>query len=224
MQDPRREDPAPTDDPAATAPAEAPPPAHDETLMALWERHRRTILTAVSAALIVVLAFQIAGALQRAGAEALAREYGALATTAERVAFAERHPGATLGGLAALQAGQELAGEAKWGDAVTQFGRARTALRSHALETRARLALATALYRLEPRRAEALAEWKALADDTSALDSFRAEAAYQLAVDALAGQRWAEAKAALDRVAGLGASAAGWKARADQLRELLPAG
>lgn len=185
MKDDSSGDTSPTPPPTGTHDPEG---ALHDPLYQWWQRYGGALIAAAVLVLagtglyFGVQAYRGQQETQREAAYLTALNSGELAT------FAEENRRHAIGGLAALEVGQERYAEGNWEEAVRFLALAADALEDHPVQEKARLDLAVAQYRAgETAKAETLLS--AMADDEGLYPATRAEALYLLAI-----QQWSEGR------------------------------
>lgn len=225
---PPADDPNSPDNPlAAEAVAER---SEEERLAEAWERWRMPVYVVVVAVLLGVIVTNLFDFMQERERAALAEDYRRIDTTADRVAFAQSHGDHPLAGVAYLKAADSAYEEEDFATAAERYAAAIPLLAEQpGLQGRARVGEAVALIRGGDEAAGA-EQLDALAGDAAAMDLYRAQAAYLLAVDQLDKGEEAAARENLQRVLELDEPTEGflqslsYQVRAQELLDRLDAG
>ncbi|MFP4353221.1 MAG: tetratricopeptide repeat protein [Puniceicoccaceae bacterium] len=172
----------------------APPPegerhhpdgALDDPLHAWWQKNRRSIIAGAALAVLltaVVFGFRVYRSSQE---EAVQAAYNEAVANESLAGFATEYAGHPLAGIAALQTAHDAFDGADWQTALTFYTSATESLARSPLGGKARLGLGASHVKLG-QAGEARRVLEALADDGDAFPPARAEAAYLLALMALA--------------------------------------
>lgn len=176
-------------DPTNIVPPESavhhPDGALDDPIYDYWEKNKKSFYS--TAVLVVVLATVFLGYRSYREAQFQRLQENFLAAWAEdRLAdFAETSAGLPLAGVAAMQAARLAASEGNLPEALGLYESAVLSLERTPLAGKARLALAATLFDLG-RAEEAERHWSALSGEVGLNAAVRSEAAYLLAIAALA--------------------------------------
>ena len=183
MKDDSSGDSTPTPPPTGTHDPEG---ALHDPLYQWWQRYGSALIAA--AVLVLAGTGLYFGVQAYRGQQETQREAAYLEALGrgELAAFAEDNRGHTLGGLAALEVGQERYAQGDWEEAVRFLTLAVEALEDHPVQEKARLDLAVARYRAGDAAA-ARTLLSAMADNEGLYPASRAEALYLLAL-----QQWSE--------------------------------
>ena len=183
MKDESSGDSTPTPPPTGTHDPEG---ALHDPLYQWWQSYGGVL---IAAAVLVLAGTGIYFGVQAyRGQQETQREAAYLAALdrGELASFAQENRGHAIGGLAALEVGQERYAQGDWEEAVRYLTLAVSALEDHPVREKARLDLAVARYRAgNPTEARILLT--AIADDEALFPASRAEALYLLAI-----QQWSE--------------------------------
>ncbi len=182
-----------------------------------WMENRGFITGCITLLLVVVAGYQGLRLYMEHRDSRLQSEYAAAAAADGLEAFAREHPGAPLGGFAALRLGDEAFEAGDFATALNHYQVAVDGLGGTLLAGRARLGEAFAL--IGDGQAEAgRAALDALVADNSLPSAVRAEAAYHLAVQARADGDEARFASLAGQVESFGESGA-WAQRLQYFRE-----
>ena len=185
MKDDSSGDTSPTPPPTGTHDPEG---ALHDPLYQWWQRYGGALIAA--AVLVLAGTGLYFGVQAYRGQQETRREaaYLTALNSGELATFAEENRRHAIGGLAALEVGQERYAEGNWEEAVRFLALAADALEDHPVQEKARLDLAVARYRAgETAKAETLLS--AMADEEGLYPATRAEALYLLAI-----QQWSEGR------------------------------
>lgn len=190
--------------PAPHDPANPPPPVGAEefalNVRLLWEKNRATILLAIAAVFVALLAFEGWDWVQASRERAVREVYAQVADRVEELPkFAAENAGHALAGVAWLRAADAAYGKGDFKAAASLYAKAADELRQVALRSRARLGAAMSQLG-DGDAASAQSALKALGADSAAATPVRAEATYHLAILAQDAGRADEAKALLEEV------------------------
>lgn len=189
-------------------------------VISFWQTNRRTILSAIILALVIVVGLQLYRIIS-AQRESATREAYAEATTDEaRKAFAESHRGHSLAGAALLTLADAAYGQGDYSEAAGLYEAAASGLDLPALAFRATLGQGISLIQsgLQSKGEPTLV---GLAGNPAAPEAIRSEAFYHLASLAIAADETEKARGYLDSIEEL--SPVGiWASRATALRNTLP--
>ncbi len=195
--------------------AERPP---EEQLARYWKANGRSIIAALAAGAIAIVAVQGTRYALDLREQSLREAYGETRDAAERLAFAEEHPGHPLAALACLEAGHEEYAGQNYTAAAGHYEKALDKFEDYPpFAARARLGLAMCAY-MNGNRGKAAGELQALAASPDILDNIRAEAACLLAAHYWDQKDTAAAREELRRVDGLKDAGVVWKMRAEELK------
>lgn len=196
-------------------------PSFEDRLQIFWSKHSGKVWTLtgiVTAVLVGRYVFESYAAYRERQVQA---EYAAATTTAQLQAFVQTHPSAVLAGVAQLRLADEAYVAGNFSAAREAYAAASPLLAGNPLSARARLGAAFAPLQAGDAAA-AKPALESLANDTTLIDAFRAEAAYHLAVLAREAGQTADATRWIELVTSVQPQGA-WANRANQIRESLPA-
>lgn len=201
-------------------PANPPPPAGaDEFRLKVetfWEKNRSFIFLCVIVVLVAILGREGWQHYRASQERAIQQEYAKVERIDQLPKFAEANKGHTLAGVALLRVADDAYGKNDFRTAAANYQKAADQLDVVALKSRARLGAAVSQLGAGDRPA-AEAGLKALKDDTKALATLRAEAAFHLATLAHESGRNDEAKQLLEEISKIDAAGL-WAQRAFALR------
>jgi hypothetical protein len=211
----------------ATAPfdveSDLPPDADvEERFNEFWKKNGPAIFGGIGLIAIIVLGFQLTEFLKLRGEANLQDDYAALSTSEARLEFAQKHEDKPLGGLAYLELADESYRAESFLEASNYYEKAIEALAegNAILIARARLGCGIAYLKAGDTRG---LEWlDDLANDPDALETIRAEAAYNHAYATWEDSKIDEARRSLDLLATF-SDVPEWQAAGQNLRNLLPA-
>ena len=198
----------------------------DDRAWLIWERYKRGILIGSAVVFVAGLGAILWNSLRASHAENLAAEYARLTKPTDRMGFAERNRGETIGAFAAVEAADDAykAGDLKVaGDRYAVAADIAKALRPvpDALLGRAVAGRAVCAFRTGDT-AGAKLKLETIANDGAIADGVRAHALYLLAQNACGEKDFATAKKYADRIDKL-TGAAGWQASGSPKAELVAA-
>jgi hypothetical protein len=146
-----------------------------------WRKQRENIVRLLVAIAVVVVGWQGWNFYQEHEAASLQADYQAASGAPALLAFAQAHPQAMLGKIAQLEAADALYKDAQFKQAADAYAQAATQWGADEKGQRARLGEAVALLQSgDTKTGSELLE--TLANDASAVESYRAESAYYLAI------------------------------------------
>lgn len=152
----------------------------EDRMAVFWERNRAWILTAVAGGLALVIAYNLVVLMGERRELAIQNDYEEATEIDQYLAFAEKHEGHQLAGVALISAAHELLEAGEYADAASAYTKAAEALEDSPLRGRARIGEAIAMIRGgEPEVGQG--RLQSVASNPGFLDSVRAEAAYHLA-------------------------------------------
>lgn len=159
--------------------------AFDDPIYDYWEKNKKSFFT--TAVLVVVVAALFFGyrSYRESQFQRLQQNYLAAWAGDRLPEFADQAAGAPLGGVAAMQAARLSAVDGDLAEAARLYEMAVRSLQRTALEGKARLALAATLFE-QGKTQEAERQWGELAKNAALNAAVRSEAAYLLAMSALA--------------------------------------
>jgi hypothetical protein len=192
----------------------------EDRLFLFWSKYRNLILLLIVAGFLFIIgreAYRYVAAQREAS---IRSDFAAVQEPSGFRAFARANQNHPLGGLAFLNAGDAAYNEGAYGQAVTDYDAAASALEQPELAARARLGAAMA--RIQSGQVEAgERQLTVLADDDRVVQPLRAEALFRLATIAIQAGEPAAAEVHLTRI--LEIDPAGfWSSRATSLRGTLP--
>ncbi|MGH8019742.1 MAG: tetratricopeptide repeat protein [Opitutaceae bacterium] len=195
-------------------------PTIEDRLLTYWQKNRAVVLGLIFAVLLVIVGREIWNYMQ-ASREADTREaYGRAATTEERLAFANAHPGHPLAGAALLAVADDSYTKRDYAEAARRYAEAAQSLTEPALAARARLGQGISALQSD-NSADGANVLQMLADDAGAPESLRVEALFHLASAAEAAGDHAKAREHLDKLEAMNPTGI-WASRASSLRARLP--
>ena len=164
-----------------------------------WIRNKNFILGTVAAAFIIVLGVQ-GWKLYTANKNAkLASAYEAALTPAQLEEFAKNNSGTKLAGVALIQNADAAYAEGKYPEAKKLYSQAQQNLSKTVLLGRAQLGEAVCIY-ISGDKAKGEAALKAVFDDETLAQSYKAQAGYLLGLAQKQAGKTAEAKETLKKV------------------------
>lgn len=181
-----------------------------------WERNKYFIVGTIVAAFVVVLGVQYYNYSQRQAFREMQASYLQADTLEQKESFGAAYDEKALGGLALLEAADQLVAEDKFIEAAAKYEEAAKALKDTVFAGRARLGSGMAYVfadNLEAGRSILLA----LTGDAQVAEPIRAEAAYHLAVLDIQAEDYASALDLLQSIA-----VRGWEQRAQNLITEVP--
>lgn len=201
--------------------SELPPDADlEERFNDFWKKNGASIAVAVVIAGLGVAGVQGWRWYQSKQEAEKAAAYAAAGDDSAKLAFAKANPGHALSGAALLEAADHEYASGEYTAAIEHYTLAAQSLAGTAFAERATLGLG--ISQIRAGQAEAgLATLDALAGNSLAVESSRAEAAYHAAVVRWERKDWTALKANLDLIDGL-KEAPMWSFRAQGLRSRVP--
>jgi hypothetical protein len=197
-------------------------PSFEDRVRIFWERHGRTVITA----LVLVVIFFASKSLF--GVYAAHRENAVRAAYAEAGddiaalrSFATAHPSAALAGVAWARVADDAYKSGAFIAAAEAYGIAAPLLKADPIGARVRMGQAISLLQANDTGAVAVAALEVLANDTAFPAPLRAEAAYHLGVISNEAGRAAETSRWLSLAVSVDTSGL-WAQRASRLIERLP--
>ena len=164
-----------------------------------WIRNKNFILGTVAAAFIIVIGVQ-GWKLYTANRNAkLASEYEAASTPAQLEEFAKSNSGTKLAGVALIQNADGAYAEGKYDQAQKLYEQAQKDLSKTVLLGRAKLGEAVCIY-ASGDKAKSESALKAVFEDATLAQSYRAQAGYRLGLAQKQAGKNAEAKETLKKV------------------------
>jgi tetratricopeptide (TPR) repeat protein len=189
-------------------------------VISFWHTNRKTILTAIMLALIIVVGLQLYRIISAQREASTLRAYTEATTDDALKAFADAHRGHPLAGAAYLTVADDAYARGDYGEATGYYEQAQDALDIPALIYRAQLGRAASQIQagLMSKGEPILIE---LADNEGAPDAVRSESLFHLASLAVEAGEVEKAGRYLDRIEEL-APVGIWASRAGALRNTLP--
>ncbi len=153
----------------------------EQKVILIWENYRQAIIAVIGVIILSVLIYQTMLYLAERGELAVQAAYQEADDDEALIEFAREHPRHTLAGMAYLQLANTKYGDEDYAQAFEFYDYAITHLENKVIQGRARLGMAMSHLMMGngDEGAEAL---RKIASDPLLLDTFRAEAAYNLAV------------------------------------------
>jgi len=153
----------------------------EEQLIVYWNRYKTQVLVILFAVVVVIVGTQIGKWLGQKSDADRSAAYAAAATDEEKEAFADKHSGSNLGGVAYLELADAAYESADFSKAIGFYEKAYKALDIGAIQQRAHLGLA--LSRLQAgEQANAAKDLESIAGEESYPEAARAEALYHLSI------------------------------------------
>ncbi len=153
----------------------------EDRLWLFWRHQKNNLLILAGLACAGLIGWQGWKLYQQNVAEKLQSEYQAAEGGPGLQAFAQAHPGTTLGKLAQLEAADAFFKDGKFADAAKAYTDATTIWGTETYGQRARIGLAMSLLQNNDISG-AHQQFEALATDTQAVAYYRSEAAFDLAI------------------------------------------
>jgi hypothetical protein len=166
-------------------------PSTEQRLKQAWERYGGLIYFTCG---VVALGILVKGGWEYLNVQkelGIQREYSECTTPDSFLAFAAKHPGHALAGVAAETVADNAFTSGNYPDALKDYSSAVADLPEGPVRAHARMGQAMAL-ELSGRTAEAEADFRQIMDDTAQLKAIRCEAGYHLAGLVVAAGRGSE--------------------------------
>lgn len=153
----------------------------EDRMWLFWRKQRANIVRLLVAIAVAIVVWQSWNLYQEHAAANMQADFSAASGAPALLAFAQAHPQADLGKIAQLEGADALYKDSKFKEAADAYAQAATLLGTDDKAQRARLGHAIALIQSgDAKTGGELLE--ALTNDASALENYRAESAYYLAV------------------------------------------
>lgn len=196
-------------------------PGFEHALHSFWQKNAQAVYAFCAVVVLVIVAKGGYDMYVRWQTSKVSAEYGAATTNEKLKAFAAAHPGNQLAGAAKLRLADDAYSNGNYTQAASDYQAASDIFKGGVLGGRARLGIA--MSRLQAgQTADAEAQLKLIAGDSTLLRSIRAEAAYQLASFVAQAGRNDEAQKYLDQLNAID-PAGSWAQRGMLLKLSLPA-
>lgn len=193
----------------------------EDKVWLFWERNKNTLIFAAVAAMVAAVAVQVWRIYQERAFVSMQQQYQvAVQDPAELLAFGNSQAARPLGAFALLQTADARYRDGEYAQAAELYAKAVPGLGGLPFADRAQLGRGMSLIKADDRAAGS-AILNELAHRTTVLDAVRAEAAFDLALLAMADKQYDEAKRWLAQIDAL-ADAPGWAQQANMLRENSP--
>ena len=192
----------------------------EQKIILVWENYRQVILTVIGVIILSLLIYQTMLYLAERKELALQTAYQEAESDDELINFAREHPRHTLAGFAYLQVANKKYDEDEFLKAVEYYTSAVSHLENTSIQGRARLGFAMS-HLLAGNAEEGVEALNKIAGDPSLLDTYRAEAAYQLAVNYWEKRDYASLDLELRRIESLKKSGM-WVRKATVMRNSIP--
>lgn len=192
----------------------------EQKLILIWENYRQVIFTVIGVIILSLLVYQ--SMLYLAGRKELAVEtaYQEAENDDALINFAQEHPHHALAGFAYLQVANKKYEEEEFLQAAEYYSNAVNNLVETTMLGRARLGFAMS-HLLGGNADDGVEALNKIAGDPSLLDTYRAEAAYQLAVNYWEKSDYASLDRALRQIETLKKSGM-WVSKATVMRNSIP--
>lgn len=191
----------------------------EDRVWLFWKRNRATIIAAIIIVCAAVLGNTLYQFWQVRHLENVQQAYLTADTPEAMLAFVKEYGKEPLGAIAQVQLADIAYEGGRFEEAAAGYAQALNAIEVPELAQRARLGEAIALIRAG--KDPSYTKLAALAQDALALDAYRAQAAYQLAVLAAQAKDYAGARAWIEQIAAL-PYAGTWALQAQQLVQMKP--
>lgn len=191
----------------------------EDQLQVFWNKNRNAVIAVIVVLAVATIGLQIWKMLEAQRAAATSAAFGAASTVEAKRAFAREHAGDPLAGAALLQVADDSYKNGRFEDAEREYASALAALTEPLLVGRARIGEAVAALKAgQSSKGEQLLS--KIADDTTLLLAYRAQAYYETAIFAEAAGDTAKARDAVDKCRALDPEGY-WANAATALRERL---
>jgi hypothetical protein len=186
-----------------------------------WKKNRTVVVVLCILIVLVIVGREGWNYMNRQKELEVEKAYAAATTPEQLKAFAAAHPDHALAGIAQLRMADDAYKAGKSTEAIAGYDQAISILKTGPLAARAQIGRAVAKVQAN-KTAEAQADLKKLADDTTQVKGLRAEATYHLASLAVDAKNATDAQKYVDQLMQLDATSP-WTQRAMALRASLPA-
>jgi len=191
----------------------------EDRLWLFWKNQKGNIIRLATVACLGVIGWQGWVIYQKQADDKLQAEYQSLDGASALLSFAQSHPDNTFGKLALLEAADTYYKDGKFSDASKAYTQAATIWSSETYGQRARLGEALSLLQSGDANG-GRQQLEALAQDTQAVENYRAEAGFDLAVLAFHAGDKATATKWLDKVKTFKNSQS-WESQASGLQQII---
>lgn len=192
----------------------------EDQLVVYWNRHKNQIVLTISAALLIIIGFQLTKWWRGKTVADRAAAYAAASGDSQKETFADDHSGTDLGGVAYLELADEAFEAADYSNAAGYYQKALDAFEMVIFKQRAHLSLAMSRL-LAGEESAAVQELESIAANTVYPEAARGEAYYQLSV---IDWKRADFESMLRRHEEIDSllNAGNWQAKARQLQNSIP--
>ncbi|MCB1123797.1 MAG: tetratricopeptide repeat protein, partial [Verrucomicrobiae bacterium] len=153
----------------------------EDQVLVYWNRHKNQIVLAVAAALLIIVGFQLTKWWKSKTIADRAEAYAVATDDSQKQAFADKHSGTDLGGVAFLELADKAYEEADYTKAAGFYQKALDAFKMVEFKQRAHLGLAMSNLQAVNESA-AINELETIASNKSYPEASRGEALYQLSI------------------------------------------
>jgi hypothetical protein len=174
-------------------------PTFEDRMHLFWQKNGTAVLVVIGLIVVGIVGWGGYGYLQRQKEREIEDAFAAAKTSEQLKAFAAAHPEHTLAGIGYLTIADEAYAAGKAADAMAAYEKVVSLLKTGPLVARAKIGIAVTKAQAG-KAAEATAELKQIAADTTQPKGVRGEASYQLASLASEAGNGAEAQKYLDQL------------------------
>ncbi len=192
----------------------------EQRVILVWENYRQVILTVIGVIILSLLVYQTMLYLAERKALAVETAFQEAESDDALINFAREHPHHKLAGFAYLQVANKKYEEDEFLQASEYYTNAVSELENTSMQGRARLGFAMS-HLLAGNIDEGVEALDKIASDPSLLDTYRAEAAYQLAVNFWGKSDYVSLDRELRRIESLKKSGM-WVSKASVMRNSIP--
>ncbi len=192
----------------------------EQKVILIWENYRQVILTVIGVIILSLLVYQTMLYLAERKAIAVETAFQEAESDDALINFAREHPHHKLAGFAYLQVANHKYDEDEFLQAAEYYTSAVSELENTSMQGRARLGFAMS-HLLAGNTDEGVETLDKIAGDPSLLDTYRAEAAYQLAVNFWENRDYVSLDRELRRIESLKKSGM-WVSKASVMRNSIP--
>ncbi len=192
----------------------------EQRVILVWENYRQVILTVIGVIILSLLVYQTMLYLAERKALAVESAFQEAESDDALINFAREHPHHKLAGFAYLQVANKKYDEDEFLQAAEHYTSAVSELENTSMQGRARLGFAMS-HLLAGNTDEGVEALDKIASDPSLLDTYRAEAAYQLAVNFWEKSDYVSLDRELRRIESLKKSGM-WVSKASVMRNSIP--
>jgi predicted negative regulator of RcsB-dependent stress response len=185
----------------------------EERIASYWENNKSSIIGAIIISAIAIIGVQGYKLAEQKAELKIQNAYEEAKLNNSLESFIETHSESVLGGFAALELANSAYEASEYSAALELYTAAQNALESSPLKDKASIGIAFTRYQMDSE--DGLSALETLFEDTTILESVRAEAGYVLLVDAKSKGDEAKVKAFAESINALD-NAGSWKFRISQ--------